>query len=190
MRFAKPAAATALMLMGMFGPAHASTLIGNTVNANYYYPTFGANCCGDVSFSPTSFTVGSGSETTLTFGSTPITFDFAASSLTITFGAPSTTPRSDPPGAFNGPSFTDVNGANFGTIASITGGPIGTVTDTGNVLSINWAGVPFTDGETAVITFANAVPESSTWAMMILGFCGLGFMTYRRKQQGPAFRIA
>jgi hypothetical protein len=26
-----------------------------------------------------------------------------------------------------------------------------------------------------------AVPEPSTWAMMILGFCGLGFMGYRRK---------
>ena len=26
-----------------------------------------------------------------------------------------------------------------------------------------------------------AVPEPSTWAMMILGFCGIGFMTYRRK---------
>jgi hypothetical protein len=25
-----------------------------------------------------------------------------------------------------------------------------------------------------------AVPEPSTWAMMILGFCSLGFMTYRR----------
>jgi hypothetical protein len=26
-----------------------------------------------------------------------------------------------------------------------------------------------------------AVPEPSTWAMMILGFCGLGFMAYRKK---------
>jgi PEP-CTERM motif len=35
-----------------------------------------------------------------------------------------------------------------------------------------------------------AVPEPSTWAMMILGFCGLGFMAYRRKQNGPALRLA
>jgi PEP-CTERM motif len=27
----------------------------------------------------------------------------------------------------------------------------------------------------------SAVPEPSTWAMMILGFCGVGFMAYRRK---------
>ena len=34
-----------------------------------------------------------------------------------------------------------------------------------------------------------AVPEPSTWAMMILGFGGVGFMAYRRKRQG-AFRLA
>jgi hypothetical protein len=27
----------------------------------------------------------------------------------------------------------------------------------------------------------SVVPEPSTWAMMILGFCGVGFMAYRRK---------
>jgi hypothetical protein len=37
---------------------------------------------------------------------------------------------------------------------------------------------------------ASAVPEPSTWAMMILGFCGVGFMAYRRKQNGPALRLA
>jgi PEP-CTERM motif len=26
-----------------------------------------------------------------------------------------------------------------------------------------------------------AVPEPSTWAMMILGFAGVGFMAYRRR---------
>jgi hypothetical protein len=33
-----------------------------------------------------------------------------------------------------------------------------------------------------------SVPEPSTWAMMILGFCGIGFMAYRRKGQ-DAFRL-
>jgi hypothetical protein len=33
------------------------------------------------------------------------------------------------------------------------------------------------------------VPEPSTWAMMLLGFLGLGFMAYRRKE-GSAFRLA
>jgi hypothetical protein len=35
-----------------------------------------------------------------------------------------------------------------------------------------------------------AVPEPATWAMMILGFAGIGFMAYRRKQNGPALRVA
>jgi hypothetical protein len=34
------------------------------------------------------------------------------------------------------------------------------------------------------------VPEPSTWAMMILGFFGIGFMAYRRKNEGQAFRAA
>jgi hypothetical protein len=33
------------------------------------------------------------------------------------------------------------------------------------------------------------VPEPSTWAMMILGFCGLGFMAYRQKNK-PALMAA
>jgi hypothetical protein len=34
-----------------------------------------------------------------------------------------------------------------------------------------------------------SVPEPSTWAMMILGFFGVGFMAYRR-QNKMGFRIA
>jgi hypothetical protein len=36
--------------------------------------------------------------------------------------------------------------------------------------------------------FTAAVPEASTWAMMILGFAGVGFLAYRRKGQ-PALRM-
>ena len=35
-----------------------------------------------------------------------------------------------------------------------------------------------------------AVPEPSTWAMMILGFLGLGFLGYRKTQNKSAFRVA
>jgi hypothetical protein len=33
------------------------------------------------------------------------------------------------------------------------------------------------------IAIAAAVPEPSTWAMLLLGFAGVGFMAYRRKSQ-------
>jgi hypothetical protein len=39
-------------------------------------------------------------------------------------------------------------------------------------------------------TFTAAIPEPSTWAMMVLGFLGVGFLAYRRKAQGVAFRFA
>ena len=35
--------------------------------------------------------------------------------------------------------------------------------------------------EISVFDGVSAVPESSTWAMMLLGFCGVGFMTYRKR---------
>jgi hypothetical protein len=41
----------------------------------------------------------------------------------------------------------------------------------------------------AVLDYVVAVPEPSTWAMMILGFAGVGFMAYRRKSK-PALRAA
>ena len=40
------------------------------------------------------------------------------------------------------------------------------------------------------ISLGGSVPEPSTWAMMILGFAGIGFMAYRRRQNGQALRFA
>jgi hypothetical protein len=39
------------------------------------------------------------------------------------------------------------------------------------------------------LTVTDAVPEPSTWAMMILGFAGVGFMAYRKKSK-PALMAA
>jgi hypothetical protein len=35
-----------------------------------------------------------------------------------------------------------------------------------------------------------AVPEPSTWAIMILGFAGVGFMAYRRRNQSASLNAA
>jgi len=40
------------------------------------------------------------------------------------------------------------------------------------------------------VIYAPPVPEPSTWAMMILGFAGVGFMAYRRKRGGNALTAA
>jgi hypothetical protein len=34
------------------------------------------------------------------------------------------------------------------------------------------------------------VPEPSTWAMMLLGFAGIGYGVYRRKKGAPATLVA
>ena len=45
-----------------------------------------------------------------------------------------------------------------------------------------WAlGIVPIDGSNTQAQLLGGVPEPSTWAMMLLGFAGLGFMAYRRK---------
>jgi PEP-CTERM motif len=39
-------------------------------------------------------------------------------------------------------------------------------------------------------TLAPAVPEPSTWAMMILGFCGLGFLAHYRRNGAQSLTVA
>jgi hypothetical protein len=49
---------------------------------------------------------------------------------------------------------------------------------------------PDHDYDDLVVRFdVRAVPEASTWAMMLLGFAGVGFLAYRRRPQA-AFRLA
>jgi hypothetical protein len=42
--------------------------------------------------------------------------------------------------------------------------------------------------QTFIFAVAAAAPEASTWAMMIFGFMGVGFMAYRRRGR-PTFRL-
>jgi PEP-CTERM motif len=77
-------------------------------------------------------------------------------------------------------------------VLSSDGGSIIDVTDI-TVALFNSSGITvFGDQDITsniVQTSISAVPEPSTWAMMILGFAGIGFMAYRRKNK-PAFRFA
>jgi hypothetical protein len=46
-------------------------------------------------------------------------------------------------------------------------------------------------GETVIATAGSStIPEPSTWAMMLLGFVGLGFVGYRRAKSGHALLVA
>ena len=95
----------------------------------------------------------------------------------------STQPYLDNPGVL----FTTVgNTAGFWNLFSVS--------PTGYQLyeSVAGSGYPVAENGTLTVSpefLTSAVPESSTWAMMILGFLGLGFMAYRRKSNN-SFRLA
>jgi hypothetical protein len=40
------------------------------------------------------------------------------------------------------------------------------------------------------MTAITGVPEPSTWAMMIFGFAGLGYLKYRQRRSKPALAPA
>lgn len=83
---------------------------------------------------------------------------------------------------------SDSRDPNFSTFLSIlVDNPVsGSVADQFNALDYGspYAGYPTAGFWTASFpTTTPAVPELSTWAMMVLGFCAFGFLAYRRKDK-------
>jgi hypothetical protein len=90
-------------------------------------------------------------------------------------------------------TLTTIDSINRATANAITVTLSGTLTDTGGIftgspvfmiLQANQSGGP---GPGSTITagftntsFTNGIPETSTWAMMIIGFAGLGYAAFRR----------
>jgi hypothetical protein len=68
----------------------------------------------------------------------------------------------------NSQSFFQVNGQFFGANAFL---------QTSGLLSLEFEQIQYS---TIISEVTAAVPEPSTWAMMLLGFAGIGFMAYRR----------
>jgi hypothetical protein len=97
------------------------------------------------------------------------------------------TPVSVVPGTTEYLVFTSSN--NFYAIAGDTGNPypFGNVYANGGYQS--FPSYDYTFRTYSESTFTAAVPEPSTWAMMILGFAGIGFMACRRKSK-PALMAA
>jgi len=94
--------------------------------------------------------------------------------------------------ASNGTAPTTVN-----NVLSPSGGAVGYIADFDfgtayNYYAFGASTVAFAQGNpdqelSAVSTIPGAVPEPSTWAMLLLGFAGIGFMAYRRSHKGAAF---
>jgi PEP-CTERM motif-containing protein len=114
--------------------------------------------------------------------------------ITTTFNAPATSITSIslfmPPGD---PIFNQTSSNQVGVDFFITGyfSTAGFTIWQGTV-SDNLGGLGLIDpfgGASTILVNVAAVPEPSTWAMLLLGFAGVGFMAYRRKSQGH-FRLA
>jgi hypothetical protein len=114
-------------------------------------------------------------------------YAFSGSTLTIVWGSP----NNDAPGADNVVSFFDGAGGTGNLIgrveaadlyANFTG--ISNTQDPGYLISFAtptaFKSVEFSTGPSA-FEFA-AVPEASTWAMLALGFAGLGFAGHRSRR--------
>jgi hypothetical protein len=54
----------------------------------------------------------------------------------------------------------------------------------GNFDSISWTNPTFENWYGFTVGVQSAVPEPSTWAMMILGFVGIGFLSFHRRKSG------
>jgi len=83
-------------------------------------------------------------------------------------------------------SFFDASGTTLGAFGGGTSGVIA-LDDSGGGFDHDYDDfvVKFTITNGLITT---AVPEASTWAMMLLGFAGVGFLAYRRKPKA-AFRF-
>ena len=65
----------------------------------------------------------------------------------------------------------------------------GTIQFQGTFTSISWNNPQYENWYGFTVGTVSPVPEPSTWAMMLLGFAGVGFMAYRRKAK-PALMVA
>jgi hypothetical protein len=97
-------------------------------------------------------------------------------------------------------SFTAFGGgpsASWGGVALSSTGDIvfgseanGLLMFSGLVSSISWTNPESENYYSFQVGTVGAVPEPSTWAMMILGFAGVGFMAHRRRNQRAALSAA
>ena len=139
--------------------------------------TFTSIPAGPVNVGFGSFTMGNGTETYDTTFTLDISFTAPAGSGSNTFDA-------DVTGTVHGGSGgVTINFDNTAETFNYSGGSF--------TVSVNDLSISLGDPNiTGTITLTAGVPEPSTWAMMVLGFAGVGFMTYRRKQNALAFSVA
>ncbi|SRR5258708_15357602 len=166
-----PTAIGTITTDGHTGVLQTSNIVDFNITLSYY---LGPSIMPDTLLGPLSGTPnfaqfgtdGAGNSSAFTATSTSLFFDFNA-----TVGTPYL--------LFQG---------NNGSLLCLAGAPgnCGQGPSSIAIYVSGWANPPISEignVEIATLAIASPVPEPSTWAMMILGFAGIGFMAYRRKSK-------
>jgi len=166
------------MTLTLAAPASSAQFAGDTVNATYIYPTSGSvyqNLGSQVVSPIATFTFANGIAATV--NSSSILLDLSPNN----FGAAS----------FNGAVFTDLTqsniiGASLDASSNLAGFDASRLTFSSNSVSFNFQGLSeFPQSLVrANVQFGGAVgavPEPATWAMILVGFGGIGIAARSRR---------
>jgi hypothetical protein len=174
----------------MASASHAG-LEGTTFSARWAFPNL-ASTYPFASATPPSFVVGAGVETIIDVeGVTDVSADFTDNSLTLVLTTILTAPTWNVT-AFNGPVFDltaggplDIVSATVGAATTMPGFDSSRIGFDGGRITIDFNGLSYVSGHRVVVNFASAVPEPSSWALMVAGLAILGA---RRSVQSRARR--
>jgi hypothetical protein len=175
---AKKALAVLAALTILTSPAaHAATLIGDVITAEYDHPTVGAGKCTSLCFNPVTFTVGSGIESSAHPSSEAI--DFSDHALTITFLLNANFAAD----TFNGFVFSVVSGNPFDPVFSVSGIASSLVSEPNGQLAINFNNQTFEAGAQIVVTFGSAAPLPGALPLFSTALGALALLGWRRKKK-------
>jgi len=184
------AVAAGLACAAAIGSANATTLVANagwTIVDDYPY-----DMNGNLSFFSESFTA-AGKEDVRVTGIYALGNQFDVFVNNVLVATATSKDWASLPGAPSDPSalsalglpyYTSNPDAAFGTTGPNAFAKASFGVNAGDVITIEATALPSTyfDGAFAI----SAVPEPSTWAMLLLGFAGIGLVTFRRSRRAIA----
>lgn len=178
-----------LIALGLVAPttSMAQAFDGSTLNYQYYFP---GSSTPYTNADNGSFVVGPGAEVT-NIADNMGTLDIGGTNIYIDYSGQSSWVSS----SFNGwvlsdqtNSLSSIFGVSINPATNMTGFSMANLSWTADSITTNWAGLAFNSNTVVSLDVAfspdtGAVPEPSTWAMMLFGFGAVGFAMRRRRQK-------